>query len=114
MATSFGQSSFARLALATERNTVKLPDTMPLELAGPLGCGLQTGAGAIMNSLHVNAGESVAVFGTGSVGLAAVMAPPPPRNSSSERTGVTVMTTADREEIRDLIDNWILWRDAGD
>jgi aryl-alcohol dehydrogenase len=70
----FGQSSFARLALATERNTVKLPDTMPLELAGPLGCGLQTGAGAIMNSLHVNAGESVAVFGTGAVGLAAVIA----------------------------------------
>jgi aryl-alcohol dehydrogenase len=70
----FGQSSFARLALATERNTVKLPGGMPLELAGPLGCGLQTGAGAIMNSLTVGAGESVAVFGTGAVGLAAVMA----------------------------------------
>ena len=70
----FGQSSFARFALATERNTVKLPDGMPLELAGPLGCGLQTGAGAIMNSLIVGAGASVAILGSGAVGLAAVMA----------------------------------------
>jgi aryl-alcohol dehydrogenase len=70
----FGQSSFARFALATERNTVKLDPSMPLELAGPLGCGLQTGAGAIMNSLTVGAGESVAVFGAGAVGPAAVMA----------------------------------------
>jgi aryl-alcohol dehydrogenase len=70
----FGQSSFARFALATERNAVRIPDDMPLWLAGPLGCGLQTGAGAVMNSLRVGAGESIAVFGTGAVGLAAVMA----------------------------------------
>jgi aryl-alcohol dehydrogenase len=70
----FGQSSFARFALASERNTVRIPDDMPLELVGPLGCGLQTGAGAVLNSLRVRPGESLAVFGTGSVGLAAVMA----------------------------------------
>jgi aryl-alcohol dehydrogenase len=70
----FGQSSFASYSVAAERNVVKLDDEMPLELAGPLGCGLQTGAGTVMNTLRVPAGASVAVFGTGTVGLAAVMA----------------------------------------
>jgi aryl-alcohol dehydrogenase len=70
----FGQSSFATHALATERNVVKVAKTLPLELLAPLGCGLQTGAGAVINSLAVKAGASLAVFGTGSVGLAAVMA----------------------------------------
>jgi aryl-alcohol dehydrogenase len=70
----FGQSSFATHCLATERNLVKVPKELPLEMLAPLGCGLQTGAGTIMNSLAVGAGSSVAVFGTGSVGLAAIMA----------------------------------------
>jgi aryl-alcohol dehydrogenase len=70
----FGQSSFASLALAHERNVVKVRQDVPLELLGPLGCGVLTGAGAIMNSLKVTAGKSLAVFGTGSVGLSAVMA----------------------------------------
>ncbi|MFZ1203156.1 MAG: NAD(P)-dependent alcohol dehydrogenase [Candidatus Acidiferrales bacterium] len=70
----FGQSSFATYALATERNVVKMPDDLPLELLGPLGCGLQTGAGAVLNSLRVPANASIAILGTGAVGLAAVMA----------------------------------------
>ncbi|MGD0614909.1 MAG: NAD(P)-dependent alcohol dehydrogenase [Verrucomicrobiota bacterium] len=70
----FGQSSFATHALATVRNLVKVPGSLPLELLAPLGCGLQTGAGTVMNSLAVRAGSSIAVFGAGSVGLAAVMA----------------------------------------
>ena len=70
----FGQSSFATYALATERNVVKVPDDLPLELLGPLGCGLQTGAGAVLNSLRVPANASIAILGTGAVGLAAVMA----------------------------------------
>jgi aryl-alcohol dehydrogenase len=70
----FGQSSFATYALANERNVVKVPNSAPLELLGPLGCGLQTGAGAVINSLKVKAGESFVCFGTGSVGLAAIMA----------------------------------------
>ncbi|MGW6460689.1 NAD(P)-dependent alcohol dehydrogenase [Streptomyces sp. NPDC055078] len=70
----FGQSSFATHALATERNAVKVGDDIPLELLAPLGCGLQTGAGAVLNSLKVPAGSSVVVIGTGTVGLAAVMA----------------------------------------
>jgi aryl-alcohol dehydrogenase len=70
----FGQSSFATHAIATERNAVKVDPALPLELLGPLGCGIQTGAGSILRALDVQPGSSVAVFGAGAVGLAAVMA----------------------------------------
>ena len=70
----FGQSSFATYALATEQNVVKVPNDVPLELLGPLGCGLQTGAGAVLNSLKVPSGSSIVILGVGSVGLAAIMA----------------------------------------
>jgi aryl-alcohol dehydrogenase len=70
----FGQSSFATHALATARNLVKVPKSLRLEVLAPLGCGLQTGAGTVMNSLQVPSGASIAIFGTGAVGLAAVMA----------------------------------------
>jgi aryl-alcohol dehydrogenase len=73
----FGQSSFASHSLTNERNVVRVPATVPLEkleLLGPLGCGFQTGAGTVMNALKPRPGSSIAVFGVGSVGLAAVMA----------------------------------------
>ncbi|CAN5387548.1 NAD(P)-dependent alcohol dehydrogenase [soil metagenome] len=70
----FGQSSFASLAIANERNAVKVPQDLPLHLLGPLGCGLQTGAGSVMNVLSPDRGDSLAVFGLGAVGLSAVMA----------------------------------------
>ncbi len=70
----FAQSSFARHAIATERNVVKIARDVPVELMGPLGCGIQTGAGAVLNALKPDGGSSIAVFGAGSVGLAAVMA----------------------------------------
>lgn len=70
----FGQSSFGTFALAHERNVVKVPANAPLELLGPLGCGIQTGAGAVMNALKVRPGSSFAAFGGGAVGLSAVMA----------------------------------------
>lgn len=70
----FAQSSFATYALANASNVVKVPKDLPLELLGPLGCGFQTGAGAVINSLRVGPGSSIAIFGTGAVGLAAVMA----------------------------------------
>ena len=70
----FGQSSFATHAIAHERNTVVVPKDFDLKLAGPLGCGIMTGAGAVMNALQVEAGQGVAVLGTGSVGLSAILA----------------------------------------
>jgi aryl-alcohol dehydrogenase len=69
----FAQSSFATYALAHESNTVKVPREAPLEILGPLGCGIQTGAGAVMNALHPIPGSSIAIFGCGSVGLSAVL-----------------------------------------
>ncbi|MBR0687804.1 NAD(P)-dependent alcohol dehydrogenase [Bradyrhizobium manausense] len=70
----FGQSSFATHAICHEVNVVKVASDVPLELLGPLACGVQTGAGAVMNALKVSAGRSFAVFGSGSVGLSALMA----------------------------------------
>lgn len=70
----FGQSSFATYSLADERSAVKVPDDMPLEIMGPLACGVMTGVGSVINSLGVRAGQSIAIFGTGAVGLSAVMA----------------------------------------
>ena len=70
----FGQSSFATHAVANERNVVPLPASIPFQVAAPFGCGVQTGAGGVFNALRPEAGSSIAVFGTGAVGLAAVMA----------------------------------------
>jgi aryl-alcohol dehydrogenase len=69
----FGQSSFATHALAFERNVIKAPADAPLALLGPLGCGVQTGAGGVMRSLACPEGSSLVVFGGGPVGLSAVM-----------------------------------------
>ena len=70
----FAQSSFGTFALANERNTIKVPKDAPLERLGPLGCGIQTGAGAVINALKVKPGSSFVAFGAGAVGLSAVMA----------------------------------------
>lgn len=70
----FQQSSFATYALSHQRNTIKVDPALPLPLLAPLGCGVQTGAGTVLNTLNVQPGSTVAVFGCGCVGLAAVMA----------------------------------------
>lgn len=69
----FGQSSWATHAVANERNVVKVDPALPLELLGPLGCSIQTGAGAVLNTLRPSVGSSIVIFGAGSVGLAAVL-----------------------------------------
>ncbi len=70
----FGQSSFATHAVASERNVVRIPPEMPFSVAAPLGCGVRTGAGSVMNTLCPTAGSMIAVFGAGGVGMSAVMA----------------------------------------
>ena len=70
----FGQSCFATHAVASERNVIILPDSIPLEVAAPFGCGVQTGAGGVLDSLRAQAGSTLGVFGTGAVGLSAIMA----------------------------------------
>jgi aryl-alcohol dehydrogenase len=88
----FGQSTFASYALATERNVVKVPKDLPLEIMGPLGCGIQTGAGGVINSLAARPGSSIAVFGAGSVGASAIMA--------AVVSGCTVIIAVDINEQR--------------
>jgi aryl-alcohol dehydrogenase len=70
----FGQSSLASRVIATVANMVVVDPALPLEKLGPLGCGVQSGAGAVLRALKVPAGSSLAVFGVGAVGLSAVMA----------------------------------------
>ncbi|MBB5779551.1 NAD(P)-dependent alcohol dehydrogenase [Nonomuraea jabiensis] len=69
----FGQSSFARHSVADERSVVKVDPDLPFELLAPLACSVQTGTGAVWNTLRPEPGTSIAVIGTGAVGLAAVM-----------------------------------------
>lgn len=88
----FGQSSFATHAIATERNVVPVADDVPLELLGPLGCGIQTGAGAVINTLNPQAGSSIAIFGAGSVGLSALL--------GANIKGCTDIVSVDLEESR--------------
>jgi len=83
----FGQSSLSRMAVMDERSLVKIDPGAPLEMLAPLGCGIQTGAGAILNILKPKPGSAVAVFGTGAVGLAAVMA--------ARLTGATAIIAVD-------------------
>jgi len=70
----FGQSSFSHLAIVDERSMVKVDPTVPLESVAPLGCGVQTGVGAVWHVLQPRPGGTVAVLGAGAVGLSAVMA----------------------------------------
>lgn len=69
-----GQSSFAGYAVANACNVIKVRKDAPLELLGPLGCGIQTGAGTVFNALKVTPGSSFVAWGGGAVGLSAVMA----------------------------------------
>ncbi|WP_030170268.1 NAD(P)-dependent alcohol dehydrogenase [Spirillospora albida] len=88
----FGQSSFGTYALGTAQNVVPVTRDVPLDLLGPLGCGIQTGAGSALISLGVRAGDSFAVFGAGAVGLSAVMA--------ARVAGATTIIAVDLHESR--------------
>ncbi|SMD26342.1 aryl-alcohol dehydrogenase [Kibdelosporangium aridum] len=72
----FGQSTFAGYALANERNAIPVNEDLDVspELLAPLGCGVQTGSGAILNVLRPHPGSTVVVFGAGTVGMSALMA----------------------------------------
>lgn len=70
----FGQSSFASHSVVAAKSVVKVDPSYDLTLLGPLGCGIQTGAGAILNTLEVQPGSSVVITGAGALGLSAVMA----------------------------------------
>ncbi|MFE0643171.1 NAD(P)-dependent alcohol dehydrogenase [Streptomyces sp. NPDC058877] len=92
----FGQSSFASHGLAHPRSLVRIADdSLPPSTLAPLGCGIITGAGAVLNSLQVRAASTVAVFGLGTVGLAALMA--------AVAAGATRVIAVDRKPERLLL-----------
>lgn len=88
----FGQSSLATHALTWADALVTVPDSVPLEIMGPLACGLSTGAGAVLNTARPGPGDSLVVYGVGAVGLAAVMA--------ARNTPATTIVAVDRHGSR--------------
>lgn len=115
----FGQSSWATHTVVQARQVVKVPDGIDADLMGPLGCSISTGAGTILNELRPRPNSSIAIFGTGSVGLAAVMAARlspattiiavdknPSRLALARELGATHAVDGDRtvEQIRDITD----------
>lgn len=66
-------TTFQRHALVAENRVVAVPAGLPLDVAALLGCALPTGAGIVLHTLNLKQGQSLAVFGAGGIGLAAVM-----------------------------------------
>lgn len=88
----FGQSSFSTHANVVESALVLVDRDLPLEKIAFLGCGMQTGAGSILNELRPPAGSSIAIAGTGAVGHAAVMA--------ARASGCSTIIAIDRHQSR--------------
>lgn len=75
LSTFFGQSSFATYAVVNQNHDVKVEyDDVDLAIVAPMGCGIQTGAGAVLTRLHPEFGSYIAVYGCGTVGMSAIMA----------------------------------------
>lgn len=70
----FGQGAFATHAVVHVNNLIPVAEDIDLKMVAPMGCGIQTGAGAILNYLKPSADSSVIITGCGPVGLSAVMA----------------------------------------
>jgi aryl-alcohol dehydrogenase len=88
----FGQSSFSTYANVVESALIPVDPELPLEKIAFLGCGMQTGAGSILNEIRPAAGSSMAIAGTGAVGHAAVMA--------ARASGCTTIIAIDRHKSR--------------
>ena len=109
----FGQSSLAAHALAYADNCVKVDPDLDLTLVAPYGCGFQTGAGTVLNVIRPAKDDSLAVYGVGAVGLAAIAAaasegvesivavdPLAARRHAAEKLGAT---TVDPTSIDDVV-----------
>jgi len=88
----FGQSSFSNFAITRASSLVKVPKNIDIAKLGPLACGISTGAGAVFNVLKPALGASLVVWGTGAVGLAAIMA--------AKNTGASTIIGVDLHESR--------------
>src|SRR3954454_2278352 len=101
-----GVGGFAEYAMCSETGAVKVPDDTPLETACVIGCAVQTGVGAVLNTAKVEPGATVLVLGLGGIGLSVVQGaraagaaqviasdPVPERRAAAEKLGAT--TTID-------------------
>jgi aryl-alcohol dehydrogenase len=88
----FGQSSFATHCVVRANQAVRVDPRVDLGLVGHIGCGVATGAGAVLNVLAPPPGSSLVVFGVGTVGLAAIMA--------ARCTSATTIVAVDRNPER--------------
>ena len=71
---SHSAATWAEYALASERVVLPMPPDIATDVTSIIGCAVMTGAGAILNTLRVRSGQSVAVFGAGGIGLCAIAA----------------------------------------
>lgn len=88
-------STFMHQAVVSENRLVPLPDAMPFREAALLGCAVPTGSGIVFNTLEVEAGESIAIFGAGGIGLSAVMA------ASIAKAGIIIAVDIREERLID-------------
>lgn len=91
----FGQSAFATYANVPTRSVVKVRTDVPLEVLAPLGCGVQTGAGTVLKVLEPRMDSTLVVFGTGAVGMSAILG----ARVARVRTIVAVDVVAERLEL---------------
>src|SRR6202044_1634892 len=68
-----GVSGFAEYTVVSARSAVRIDHDLVPEIAALFGCAVMTGVGAVINTARVAPGESVAIFGLGGVGLAALL-----------------------------------------
>ncbi|WP_067687273.1 NAD(P)-dependent alcohol dehydrogenase [Nocardia jejuensis] len=91
----FGQSSLAGYALTTADNTVPVPPSTDLTIAAPLGCGFQTGAGAVLEVLRPEPESVLVIYGAGAVGMAGLLA----ARTLDDTTVIVVETSSHRRDL---------------
>lgn len=69
---SFAAHTWMETVISDERWCVKMDDDVPMDVTAVVGCAVQTGAGAVLNTAHVGFGDSVAVYGAGGLGLCTI------------------------------------------
>jgi Zn-dependent alcohol dehydrogenase len=68
-----GLAAFAEAVVVPATGAIPLPEDVPLDVASVLGCAVQTGVGAVLNTARVEPGATVLVVGLGGVGISIVM-----------------------------------------
>lgn len=107
---------YAGTLLVHENGAVAIDPDMPFDRAALMGCAVVTGAGAVLNTAGVRAGEDVAVIGCGGIGLAAVNAariagarhivavdPVPAKRDLATRVGATAAFAPDSDRLREQV-----------